>query len=88
MTVYVKRLCYGFPQESLEAFGNGTISYREGKMDWDDEFDDGYDEIGNSSQQHGIIQDQDNQGGDENLDPVNITNPSSAYFFLSDDAAG
>ncbi len=52
-------------------------------MDWDDEFDDGYDEIGNSSQRHGIIQDQETNSG---LDPVNITNPSSAYFFLSDDA--
>ncbi len=52
-------------------------------MDWDDEFDNGYDEIGNSSQQHGIIQDQETNSG---LDPVNITNPSSAYFFLSDDA--
>jgi hypothetical protein len=51
-------------------------------MDWDDEFDSGYDELSNSSQQHGLT---DNQGTDGNFDPLDISNPASAYFFLSDD---
>jgi len=52
-------------------------------MDWDDEFDDGYDEMGNSSQQGGLT---DNQGSNGNFDPLEISNPASAYFFLSDHA--
>jgi hypothetical protein len=52
-------------------------------MDWDDEFDSGCDEVVNSSQRRGFM---DDQGTDENIDPLDITNPASAYFFLSDDA--
>lgn len=52
-------------------------------MDWDEEFDNGYDELNNSSQQQGIIQDD---GANEGFDPMDITNPASAYLFLSDDA--
>ena len=51
-------------------------------MDWDDEFDDGYHEIGNSSQRRGLT---DNQGSNGNFSPFDISNPASAYFFLSDD---
>jgi len=44
-------------------------------MDWDDEYDDGYDQVNNASHR------------DESaLDPMDIANPVSAYFFLSDDA--
>ena len=52
-------------------------------MDWDDEFDNGFDEMGNSSKQQEIIQDQETNAG---FDPLDITNPASAYLFLSDDA--
>ena len=52
-------------------------------MDWDDEFDSGYDEVDNSSQQQGFMEEQ---GTDGNFDPLDITNPASAYSFLSDDA--
>lgn len=52
-------------------------------MDWDDEFDSGYDEVDNSSQRRGFM---DDQGTDGNFDPLDITNPASAYLFLSDDA--
>ena len=51
-------------------------------MDWDDEFDDGYDEIGNSSERGGLT---DNQGSNGSFSPFDIRNPASAYFFLSDD---
>ena len=52
-------------------------------MDWDDDFDNGYDEVNDSSQQHGLT---DNQEADGNFDPLDISSPVSAYFFLSDDA--
>jgi hypothetical protein len=29
-------------ENALKLLENGTISCREGQMDWDDEFDDGY----------------------------------------------
>jgi hypothetical protein len=83
VTLSVKHLCYGFPRECLKAFGNGTISYREGQMDWDDEFDNGDHGIGNSSQQHGIIDEKKVNGG---FDPMDVASPISAHFFLSDDA--
>jgi hypothetical protein len=52
-------------------------------MDWDDEFDNGFDEMGNSSRQQEITKDQETNAG---FDPLDITNPASAYLFLSDDA--
>ena len=52
-------------------------------MDWDDEFDSGYDEVDHLTHSNGVQDDQDSKGG---FDPMNITNPVSAYFFLSDDA--
>ena len=70
-------------ENALKLLGNGTISCWEEQMDWDDEFDDGYDEIGNSSQRGGLT---DNQGSNGNFSPFDIRNPASAYFFLSDDA--
>ena len=48
-------------------------------MDWDDEFKNGYEDMDNS-----FIQDKSgSQGG---IDPLDIANPTSAYFFLSNDA--
>ena len=52
-------------------------------MDWDDEYDNGYDDIDSMSQRNGSIPDKSAEGG---LDPMDIVNPVSAYFFLSDDA--
>jgi len=52
-------------------------------MDWDDEFDSGYDAFDNSSEKHGLT---DEQGADADFNPLDITNPASAYLFLSDDA--
>jgi len=52
-------------------------------MDWDDEYDNGYDDIDSMSQRNGSIPDKSAEGG---LDPMDIANPVSAYFFLSDDA--
>jgi len=52
-------------------------------MDWDDEFDNGFDEMSDLSKQQEIIKDQETKAG---FDPLDITNPASAYFFLSDDA--
>jgi hypothetical protein len=70
-------------ENALKLLENGTITCRDEQMDWDDEFDDGYDEIGNSSQRGGLT---DNQGSNGNFSPFDISNPASAYFFLSDDA--
>jgi hypothetical protein len=53
-------------------------------MDWDDEFENGYDDMGVSSRGNSSIQDKSSSEG--GIDPLNITNPASAYFFLSDDA--
>ncbi len=43
-------------------------------MDWEDEFDDG------------AMSDMSDKTAEGGLDPLDITNPTSAYFFLSDDA--
>jgi len=53
-------------------------------MDWDDDYDNGYDDMGYVSQRDGSMPDEGSSGG--GLDPMNIVNPVSAYFFLSDDA--
>jgi len=42
-------------------------------MDWDDELD-------------GMIHGADNAGSGSGLDPMDIRDPASAYFLLSDDA--
>jgi hypothetical protein len=52
-------------------------------MDWDDEFDNGYDGISHDSNGDSSIMDE---GFGRGLDPMDITNPVSAYLFLSDDA--
>jgi len=54
-------------------------------MDCDDEYDNGYDDIDYASQRDGSMPDKRAEGG---LDPMDIANPVSAYFFLSDDAPG
>jgi len=48
-------------------------------MDWDDE----YDNMDYSSHGKESIPDKSTEGG---IDPMDIANPVSAYFFLSDDA--
>ena len=53
-------------------------------MDWDDEYNDGYDDTGHISGSNESIADK--TGAEGGLDPMDITNPISAYFFLSDDA--
>ena len=53
-------------------------------MDWDDEYDNGYNDMDNASQRDGSMPDKGSSEG--GLDPMNIANPVSAYFFLSDDA--
>jgi hypothetical protein len=50
-------------------------------MDWDDDFDD---ELKVGSSGNSSIQDKGSSEG--GLDPMDVTNPASAYFFLSDDA--
>jgi Zn finger protein HypA/HybF involved in hydrogenase expression len=53
-------------------------------MDWDDEYDNGYDDVGHTSHSNNSLS---NNGSSEGgFDPMNIANPVSAYFFLSDDA--
>ena len=52
-------------------------------MDWDDEYDNGYNDMDNASQREESMPDKRAEGG---LDPMDIANPVSAYFFLSDDA--
>jgi len=52
-------------------------------MDWDDEFDSGYDDIDYPSQQDKSLPDK---SAEDELNPMDITNPASAYLFLSDDA--
>ena len=53
-------------------------------MDWDDEYDNGYNDMDYASH-HGdrSMPEKRTEGG---LDPMDIKNPVSAYFFLSDDA--
>ena len=53
-------------------------------MDWNDDFDDGYDELKVGSS--GSSSNQDKGSSEGGFDPMDITNPVSAYFFLSDDA--
>ncbi len=53
-------------------------------MDWDDEYDNGYDGIDYASHRDRSIPDTGNSDG--GLDFKDIANPVSAYFFLSDDA--
>jgi len=52
-------------------------------MDWDNEYDNGYDDMDSTSQRDRSVPDKGFEGG---LDPMDIGNPVSAYFFLSDDA--
>jgi predicted Zn-ribbon and HTH transcriptional regulator len=53
-------------------------------MDWDDdEFNAGYDEMGHGGHSSGVVPDEASLSG---LDPMDITDPASAYFFLSEDA--
>jgi len=52
-------------------------------MDWDDEYDNGYNDMNNASQRDESMRDKGAEGG---FDPTDISNPVSAYFFLSDDA--
>ena len=54
-------------------------------MDYDDDFSNGYgsDPLGSSSD-YNLSNDQ--SGAEKNIDPLNIRDPESAYFFLSDDA--
>ena len=56
----------------------------EDSMDWDDEYDNGYDDMGHTSHRNNSM--SDNGSSEGGLDPMNIANPVSAYFFLSDDA--
>ena len=53
-------------------------------MDWDDEYDNGYNDMDNASQREESMSDKGSSEG--GLDRMDIANPVSAYFFLSDDA--
>jgi len=53
-------------------------------MDWDDEYNDGYDDTGHISGTDESMPDK--TGAEGGFDPMDIVNPVSAYFFLSDDA--
>ena len=52
-------------------------------MDWDDEYYDGCDGMNYAAHRQESLLDKSVEGG---LNPMDITNPVSAYFFLSDDA--
>ncbi len=52
-------------------------------MDWDDDFDTGHDDIAHGAHRDNSMPEKNLLGG---LDPLDITNPASAYLFLSDDA--
>ena len=52
-------------------------------MERDDEHDNGHDDIDYALQREEPMQDKSSEGG---FDPMDIANPVSAYFFLSDDA--
>jgi len=52
-------------------------------MDWDDEFDGEFDEMPRGAHRDNPMTGEDSVG---RLDPMDITNPASAYFLLSDDA--
>jgi len=51
-------------------------------MDWDDEYNEEYDDTHSASHRDCSMPDESNEKG---LDPTDIANPVSAYFFLSDD---
>ena len=53
-------------------------------MDWDNEYDNGYNDMGHTSHRDSTM--SDNGSSEGRLDPADIANPVSAYFFLSDDA--
>ena len=59
-------------------------------MSWDDEFDEGYDDAleydVSGSDIPETIDMPDKGGAEDGVDPMDITNPVSAFFFLSDDA--
>jgi hypothetical protein len=52
-------------------------------MLWDDEYESVYTGIGHDIEGTGSMVDQVSEG---RLDPMDVTDPSSAYFLLSDDA--
>ncbi|MCF8142663.1 MAG: hypothetical protein K9N21_01955 [Deltaproteobacteria bacterium] len=52
-------------------------------MDWDDEFNAGYDETAHGVHRSGTMPDEASSGS---LDPLEISDLASAYFLLSDDA--
>jgi hypothetical protein len=52
-------------------------------MDWDNEDYNGYGDMDHASHRNSSLLDKGAEGG---LDPMDIANPVSAYFFLSDDA--
>ena len=53
-------------------------------MDWNDEYDNGYGDMGFASHQNNSMPDVGSSEGGFN--PTDISNPVSAYLFLSDDA--
>ena len=53
-------------------------------MDWDDEYDNGYNNMGHTSHRDTTM--SDNGSSEGGFAPTDIANPVSAYFFLSDDA--
>jgi hypothetical protein len=53
-------------------------------MEWDDDFDNGYADMDVGSS--GSSPNQGKGSSEGGFDPMDITNPASAYFFLSDDA--
>jgi hypothetical protein len=60
-----------------------VLSLKEGLMDWDDEFRNGCDGMAYDPSSDNAMRGGDSGGG---LDPLDITDPASAYFLLSDDA--
>jgi len=52
-------------------------------MEWDDEFNAGYDGMAHGGHRSDAMPDEASVGG---LDPTDIGDPASAYFLLSDDA--
>jgi rubrerythrin len=52
-------------------------------MDWDDEYDNGYNDMGHASHRDNSMSEKGSSDG--GLDFKDIANPVSAYFFLSDD---
>ena len=58
-------------------------------MDWDDEFDEEYDDALEYEVSGSDIPESndmpDKEEAEDGFDPMDITNPVSAFFFLSDD---